>query len=85
MNIQTDPTRIQADRRERKSTQGFPADPEKPIRSTVLHADTIVVLEKGRIVECGSHADLVEGSGLYSRLHALQFSDQPVKGDAASA
>lgn len=53
--------------------------------STVLHADTIVVLEKGRIVECGSHADLVEGSGLYSRLHALQFSDQPVKDDAASA
>ena len=53
--------------------------------STVLHADTIVVLEKGRIVECGSHADLVEGSGLYSRLHGLQFSDQPVKGDAASA
>lgn len=43
--------------------------------STVLHADQIVVLEKGRIVESGSHADLVEGSGLYSRLHALQFSD----------
>jgi subfamily B ATP-binding cassette protein MsbA len=41
-----------------------------------MHADMIVVLEKGRIVECGSHADLVEGSGLYSRLHALQFSDQ---------
>jgi len=53
--------------------------------STVLHADTIVVLEKGRVVECGSHADLVEGSGLYSRLHALQFSDQSSKGDAVSA
>lgn len=44
--------------------------------STVMHADTIVVLEKGRIVEAGSHADLIEGSGLYSRLHGLQFSDQ---------
>lgn len=44
--------------------------------STVMHADTIVVLEKGRIVETGTHADLVEGSGLYSRLHGLQFSDQ---------
>jgi len=44
--------------------------------STVMHADTIVVLEKGRVVETGSHADLVEGSGLYSRLHNLQFSDQ---------
>jgi ABC-type multidrug transport system fused ATPase/permease subunit len=41
-----------------------------------MHADTIVVLEKGRIVEAGSHADLIEGSGLYSRLHGLQFSDQ---------
>ncbi|MCE1227018.1 MAG: ATP-binding cassette domain-containing protein, partial [Geobacteraceae bacterium] len=44
--------------------------------STVMHADTIVVLEKGRVVEAGSHADLIEGSGLYSRLHGLQFSDQ---------
>lgn len=43
--------------------------------STVMHADLIVVLEKGRIVECGNHADLVEGSGLYSRLHSLQFGD----------
>lgn len=43
--------------------------------STVLHADQIVVLDKGRIVEVGSHADLVEGSGLYSRLHALQFNN----------
>lgn len=43
--------------------------------STVMHADTIIVLEKGRIVEAGSHTDLVVGSGLYSRLHTLQFSD----------
>ena len=43
--------------------------------STVMHADTIVVLEKGRIVEVGTHNDLVEGSGLYKRLHNLQFSD----------
>jgi len=43
--------------------------------STVMHADTIVVLEKGRIVESGTHSDLVEGSGIYSRLHYLQFSN----------
>lgn len=45
--------------------------------STVQNADLIVVLEQGNILEVGSHADLVAGSGLYSRLHALQFSDQP--------
>ncbi|MEI6207723.1 MAG: ABC transporter ATP-binding protein [Desulfuromonadales bacterium] len=44
--------------------------------STVLHADMIVVLEGGRIVESGSHDDLVTNSGLYSRLHSLQFSDR---------
>jgi subfamily B ATP-binding cassette protein MsbA len=43
--------------------------------STIQHADTIIVLEKGRIVEYGSHADLVEGGGLYSRLSGMQFSD----------
>lgn len=43
--------------------------------STILHADTILVLDKGCIVEVGSHEDLVEGSGLYSRLHSLQFRD----------
>lgn len=45
--------------------------------STVQHADLIVVLGQGQILEVGSHNDLVAGSGLYSRLHALQFSDQP--------
>ena len=44
--------------------------------STVLHADIIIVLENGRIVEQGSHEDLLSNSGLYSRLHNLQFSDR---------
>jgi subfamily B ATP-binding cassette protein MsbA len=48
--------------------------------STVQHADLIVVLEQGRILEAGCHTDLVAGSGLYSRLHALQFCDQPEQG-----
>ncbi len=43
--------------------------------STVQHADTIVVLDGGRIVEYGSHDSLMAGNGLYSRLHALQFND----------
>lgn len=44
--------------------------------STVLHADKIIVLEDGRIVEQGTHDDLLTSGGLYSRLNSLQFSDQ---------
>lgn len=48
--------------------------------STVLHADQIIVLENGFIVEQGSHDDLIKNSGLYSRLHSLQFSERTVDG-----
>ena len=41
--------------------------------STVEHADRIVVLDKGRIVEEGSHAALLARNGAYARLHRLQF------------
>jgi subfamily B ATP-binding cassette protein MsbA len=43
--------------------------------STILHADKILVLENGRIVESGSHKELLNNSGLYSRLCSLQFGD----------
>ncbi len=43
--------------------------------ATVQNADRIVVLERGRIVEAGSHEDLLQRGGLYKRLHAIQFSD----------
>ncbi|MBN8764857.1 MAG: lipid A export permease/ATP-binding protein MsbA [Thiobacillus sp. SCN 64-317] len=42
--------------------------------STIERADRIVVLEGGRIVEVGSHADLIARRGRYAQLHALQFS-----------
>lgn len=44
--------------------------------STILHADKILVLEDGRIVESGSHDELVNNGGLYSRLYSLQFSNR---------
>jgi len=41
--------------------------------STIEHADTVLVLDAGRLVEQGSHAELVAARGLYARLHAMQF------------
>jgi len=41
--------------------------------STVLSADRIVVLDQGRIVQCGRHVDLIAEPGLYARLHQEQF------------
>lgn len=40
--------------------------------STVREADKIVVLDRGRIVEVGSHAELLCQEGIYQRLHSLQ-------------
>jgi len=46
--------------------------------STVRRADRIVVLDAGRIIESGSHAELLAKQGAYARLHALQFlGDDP--------
>ena len=43
--------------------------------STVRHADVIHVIEDGRVVESGTHAELRRGEGLYGRLYDLQFRD----------
>jgi subfamily B ATP-binding cassette protein MsbA len=43
--------------------------------STVRRADRLVVLDRGRIVEEGSHADLLELGGLYARLYRRQFRE----------
>jgi subfamily B ATP-binding cassette protein MsbA len=41
--------------------------------STIENADRVIVLEAGRVVEQGSHAELLAQGGLFARLHALQF------------
>jgi ATP-binding cassette, subfamily B, bacterial len=42
--------------------------------ATVQAADRIVVLDRGRIVAQGSHAQLLEEGGMYARLASLQFT-----------
>lgn len=47
--------------------------------STVRRASRIVVLDKGRIVESGSHEELLNLGGLYKRLYSLQFDDSSIE------
>jgi subfamily B ATP-binding cassette protein MsbA len=42
--------------------------------STIEHADLIVVMQDGRIVETGTHAELLARAGMYAMLHRLQFN-----------
>ena len=47
--------------------------------ATVQHADRIIVLDQGRIVETGTHQELIGRSGLYARFCALQFQAPSAK------
>jgi len=50
--------------------------------STVVNADLIYVLDHGRVVESGTHADLIRRGGLYSRLYGMQAAEQGAAEDA---
>jgi subfamily B ATP-binding cassette protein MsbA len=45
--------------------------------STIEKADLILVMDQGKIVERGSHAELLAQNGYYARLHSHQFQDEP--------
>ncbi|MDR4497862.1 MAG: ABC transporter ATP-binding protein/permease [Candidatus Scalindua sp.] len=47
--------------------------------STILHADLIVVLENGKIVETGHHHQLLANGGLYKKLFEMQFNTQEMR------
>ncbi|GHU34260.1 lipid A export ATP-binding/permease protein MsbA [Betaproteobacteria bacterium] len=54
--------------------------------STIEKADIIMVMDQGRIVECGSHAELLARNGHYASLHAMQFNEdeEEIETDPAS-
>ncbi len=47
--------------------------------STIENADRIIVMEEGRIIESGKHADLLATGGHYAALHRMQFSDDDAR------
>lgn len=53
--------------------------------STIVDADTIFVMEDGRVVESGGHAELLARDGAYSRLYSLQFAGDDTPDTPADA
>lgn len=52
--------------------------------STIKGVDRIMVVHKGRIVETGTHGELLEKGGIYTRLYQLQYRDQEVPAERSA-
>jgi len=53
--------------------------------STIIGADSICVLDRGRIVETGKHAQLLARNGIYARLYETQFAAELTVGERVVA
>ncbi|MBR4887815.1 MAG: ABC transporter ATP-binding protein, partial [Clostridia bacterium] len=53
--------------------------------STIRHADIILVIDDGKIVESGSHEELMEAQGAYYRLYTRQFEEEKMQSVLAAA
>jgi subfamily B ATP-binding cassette protein MsbA len=53
--------------------------------STVLKSDRIIVLDEGRVIDQGTHAELLSREGLYRRLYRIQFADAEAQPRASAA
>jgi ABC-type multidrug transport system fused ATPase/permease subunit len=47
--------------------------------STIQHVDRILVIHRGRLIEEGSHRDLLARGGIYTKLYHLQYRDQELR------
>ena len=52
--------------------------------STIEHADHILVMDQGKVLEQGSHAQLLEDDGVYAKLHSMQFRDGDIGTEPSS-